>query len=326
VWPRTLRSHSLLPASGVPFTWVRSSMPSPCFLPPAHAPGTPLSSTRSSGIECPCVDRYYEGAKTSCQPSRRTSFPSFGRLPEMPPVFIPEHPGCPSVRPGIFGSRPATLRLLIPWSRQDLPSSCETPMTCLLMLQRLRREPLVTRLTATGDTAPHRGTQRASALGLSKLNNMASRLAVYASQLGSPRDHARLASRCWLGSPGWVHSTGSLRRFQLLIPFASSFPGYLARSPLFATPVLERGSRQESRSRRPPRNHVSRPYWPTGNLLTQTAGPYAPRISFFFEPSRKPGMGGSGAVSLGVREKQVGTPTIEPLVAELKDRRPCARP
>ncbi len=37
---------------------------------------------------------------------------------------------------------------------------------------------------------------------LSRLNHTASALAVYASQAGSPRHHARLASGCWLNSPG----------------------------------------------------------------------------------------------------------------------------
>jgi hypothetical protein len=41
---------------------------------------------------------------------------------------------------------------------------------------------------------------------------MAFGLAVYASQHGLPHDHARLASRCWLRSPGWALSTGSHRK------------------------------------------------------------------------------------------------------------------
>jgi hypothetical protein len=50
--------------------------------------------------------------------------------------------------------------------------------------------------------APAKGNTKAPALGLSKLNRLASKLAVYASQGGLPHRHARLASRCWLRSPG----------------------------------------------------------------------------------------------------------------------------
>jgi hypothetical protein len=55
-----------------------------------------------------------------------------------------------------------------------------------------------------GRMAPARGTARAPALDLSRLDRKASALAVYASQGRLPHRHARLASRCWLGSPGWA--------------------------------------------------------------------------------------------------------------------------
>jgi hypothetical protein len=50
--------------------------------------------------------------------------------------------------------------------------------------------------------APVRGTTRAPTWKLSRLNGKALKLAVYASQGGLPHHHARLTSRCWLGSPG----------------------------------------------------------------------------------------------------------------------------
>ena len=152
-------------------------------------------------------------------------------VPRLHPVFAPSHPGYPSDRPGgvLLVARPPLRMPLLPWNRQDLPSSCETPMTRLHMLQRLRRNRLRLAITPR-----RRGPQSTNAEGfrnksLSKLNRMAFGFAVYASQAGLPRRHARLASRRWLGSPGWAHSTGSLRRFQRLISFASSFPGCLAR-------------------------------------------------------------------------------------------------
>ena len=57
-------------------------------------------------------------------------------------------------------------------------------------------------------------------MGLSQLNNMASRLAVYASQCRLPQHNARLASGCWLDSTAWdSHPQGLKERFQLLIHF-----------------------------------------------------------------------------------------------------------
>ena len=57
--------------------------------------------------------------------------------------------------------------------------------------------------------------QRLPRLGLSALNSMAFGLAVYASQCGLLRHHARLASSCWSGSTGRAfHPQGSADRFQ----------------------------------------------------------------------------------------------------------------
>ena len=50
--------------------------------------------------------------------------------------------------------------------------------------------------------APAMSTAKAPAWQLSWLNHTASALAVYASQAGSPRHHARLASGCWPSSSG----------------------------------------------------------------------------------------------------------------------------
>ena len=59
--------------------------------------------------------------------------------------------------------------------------------------------------------------------GLSRLSHTACTLAVYASQHGSPHDHARLASGCWPALPGGIgYPQGSDERFQLSITF--SFP------------------------------------------------------------------------------------------------------
>ncbi len=58
------------------------------------------------------------------------------------------------------------------------------------------------RPTRCVDAAPAMSTAKAPAWQLSRLNHTASALAVYASQAGSPRHHARLASGCWPSSSG----------------------------------------------------------------------------------------------------------------------------
>ena len=59
---------------------------------------------------------------------------------------------------------------------------------------------------------------KAPTKGLSKLNSMAFGLAVYASQDGLPRHHARLASGRWSGATGRAfHPQGSYERFQSCI-------------------------------------------------------------------------------------------------------------
>ena len=59
------------------------------------------------------------------------------------------------------------------------------------------------------------GTAKALTIGLSKLNSMAFGLAVYASQAGLPRRHARLASGRWSGTTGRAfHPQDSTERFQ----------------------------------------------------------------------------------------------------------------
>ena len=69
---------------------------------------------------------------------------------------------------------------------------------------------------------------KAPTKGLSKLNSMAFRLAVYASQDGSPRHHARLASGRWSGVTGRAfHPQDSDERFQsCLLTSHPPFPSF----------------------------------------------------------------------------------------------------
>ena len=85
----------------------------------------------------------------------------------------------------------------------------------------------------SGSMAPVKGTTRAPALRLSKLNGRALKLAVYASQGELPHRHARLASRCWLGSPGraWLPARFLRKVSEQAHP---PFPSFAWRDPLYS--------------------------------------------------------------------------------------------
>ena len=80
-------------------------------------------------------------------------------------------------------------------------------------------------------------------MGLSGLSSAALVLAVYASQLGLLRLHARLASGWWLAFAGRALTRGvSFDRFPLITYMAFSFPRlFLARWHLPSAPPLRRG-------------------------------------------------------------------------------------
>jgi len=95
-------------------------------------------------------------------------------------------------------------RYLLPgggqWRRQDLLRSWGTPIV-LLPCSPTPAGPTHQAMQCVG-AAPDLSTTKAPACVLSRLNHTASALAVYASQAGSPRHHARLASGCWPDSSG----------------------------------------------------------------------------------------------------------------------------
>src|SRR3990167_604345 len=88
--------------------------------------------------------------------------------------------------------------------------------------------------------APARGTTRAPTLGLSKLNRLALKLAVYASQGGSPHHYARLASRCWLRSPGraWLPAGSHRKVSRCFLHLSPLSQAYLAQSPFLSCTML----------------------------------------------------------------------------------------
>ena len=159
---------------------------------------------------------------TSCRPSRRTSLPSLGGTSVALVVFAPRRTSAPP-RPGV--GDPVSPAGNSPRRRQDLPSSWGTPIVRLHMFSRRRQDCLHQTITVQQRGPWYVEKQRLPRLGLSTLNSMAFGLAVYASQCGLPRHHARLASSCWSGSTGRAfHPQGSAERFQSC--FITSHPPF----------------------------------------------------------------------------------------------------
>ena len=170
-----------------------------------------LPSTGSSGASSPAstvLSKRYD----ALQPSRRTSFPSLGGTSDALARFAPWRTSAPP-RPGV--GDPVSPAGNSPRSEQGSPK----------FLGNLMSVCTCSKPTPAGLFAPDQFSaaawplnpqvQRLPRLGLSALNSMASGLAVYASQCGLLRHHARLASSCWSGSTGRAfHPQGSYERFQ----------------------------------------------------------------------------------------------------------------
>ena len=96
----------------------------------------------------PRLPRYYEDAKPSCHPFRRTSFPSFGDTRDVPRDSLPSGPEVPTGRTWSFGSA-----LPLPTfrgRRQDFPRSSGTlPCICPALRPRSDRRLLTLAGTPT---------------------------------------------------------------------------------------------------------------------------------------------------------------------------------
>ena len=158
--------------------------------------GIPLPSTGSRPMSVPPLQRYYQDATTSCLPFRRASFPSLGGTTVASSVrsFVTE--GAKATRPGVFSLWPGhsveAACIRGEGRTSQVPAEPQSPVCACSSTpaEPTRGSPIASR-SAWPPLREPRGLQR---LRLSKLNHTASRLAVYASQTGSPRHHARLAS------------------------------------------------------------------------------------------------------------------------------------
>ena len=149
----------------------------------------------------PRVLRYYQGAPTSCQPSRRASLPSLGDTASaFGSVRVSLRRRTPSEGPGVGNPVAPTGRPSAEMA--GAPKFLGNPNSRLPMFSDPGR-PERPRPLRDIRVAPARGTDEgADDNRLSRLNRMAFGLAVYASRWRSPAIRARLASRCWSGSPG----------------------------------------------------------------------------------------------------------------------------
>ena len=93
-----------------------------------HVPDASLPSPGSARALVPPLPRYYRGTATSCRPSRRTSFPSSGWYHGSTGSFRVSRRRRARQRRAWGCSPGIPLRVILPWRRQDLPSSWGTPI------------------------------------------------------------------------------------------------------------------------------------------------------------------------------------------------------
>ena len=144
-------------------------------------------------------------------------------------IFAPAIATCGNVRPGV--GHPVSPTGLLPWRRQDLPSSWGTPIpVCTWSPTPAGRN--VPDQLRDARMAPAKCTTKAPTRRLSRLNNTAFGLAAYVSRDGYPPDRARLASRCWSLSWTGFYPQSSCKRFQLTSCLSLSFSKLLGTNTL----------------------------------------------------------------------------------------------
>ena len=206
-------------------------MPPMWCLPTVELLDASLPLPRVLAGQVPRLHRYYQGTATSCRPSRRTSFPSLGGTAGALRFRLPGAEECVPAEPGVgHPVSPAGTSSAETAGSPKFLGNLDCPFAMFLDSGRTAGpRPLWDRSVALG-----RGTAKAPARNrLSKLDRMAFGLAAYASQRRLPKRRARLASRCWSGSPGRAfHPQGSAERFPKCSRYIpSSFPKLAWRNP-----------------------------------------------------------------------------------------------
>jgi len=200
-------------------------MPPMWCLPTVELLDAPLPSPGSSAVRVPRLPRYYQGAMTSRRSSRRASFPSHGRYHSKRSCFAHTRPSAAAGEsPGV--GHPVSPAGTLVSGNGRISYVPGEPRLCSCPALRPRRDRRIWPKRCAG-VAPVVSTTKAPAFVLSRLNHTASALAVYASQAGSPRRHARLASGCWPDSSGraWLPA-GFHRKVSRCILHPSSFPKF----------------------------------------------------------------------------------------------------
>ena len=237
----------------------------------------------------PRLRRYYRGAPTPRRSSRLASVALAWRYRAASRCSLPRSPDAALAGQG--SSWPVPLRLrasLIAESTGPPRFLGKPPCVFALLFDPGRAEaPGHTALRCCRRLCQRRRPPRKA---ISGLNHTAPTLAVYASQCGSPRAHARLASGWWPTFAGqdWVPARAHVRRFRcslccllssLHLPLLQASPGALTRGlPSQATARgVGPGGR---RARRRARLHDGRQARPgaLGRSAAGTPPPACPRI------------------------------------------------
>ena len=161
---------------------------------------------------------------TSCRPFRRASFPSRGdTTPALNVSPTPRLSAAAGGFPGVGHPVPPAGKKSV--ETAGSPTFLGNPL-CSCPALRPRQDRRIRPSRCVG-AAPAMSTAKAPAWQLSRLNHTASALAVYASQTGSPRYHARLAPGCWPSSSGRdCLPAGFHRKVSQCILHRSSFPKF----------------------------------------------------------------------------------------------------